>query len=367
VKTPDYTEWIDALRQKAARHNLLFLQLGAAHEPARRALPDAGFAVMAVRDCLADQDDGAELIVVVDRVDELTGPAPDLTMGELREIVFRRMDGGTQFILLSRAPRVAFPAVPGSSLLDDATFVHAPREDMSDHSRWPSCRIDNADPDEVLHATLRELGPEVCASLDRVIFDSLLLGDDALGVFPAREVEALEGAGLISLRAPARSWNFPKHLKPLKDALAAVLAEEVKPQGQLAEVSRGLWEMERLIRRAIRARAIAAWGTAWRTKCLQGDLPDQVLSRATEAAYFGANSIKLIRDPLEWLTLGELLNLKSRREIGNLGLTPTHWRKFGDQVVPIRNRLAHMRTLHPRDAADVVKWLRVLELRLSSG
>lgn len=362
----DYVDWIAALRQKAARYNLLFLQLGAAHEPARRTLPDGGFTVLDLKDYLASQDDYAETIVV-DKVEQLASASSDLTLGELREKVFKHIDLGNQLILLSRAPRAAFPAVPGSSLLDDATFVHGPREDMSDHAQWPSCRIDSAGPDHVLREVLHELGPEVCGSLDRVIFDCLLRGKEALSVFTARELEAFEGAGLISLGAAGGSWNFPRQLSPLKEALADVLAAEVKPQSQLAEVSRGLWEMERLIRRVIRTRAIMAWGTAWRTQCVQGGLNDEVLKRATESTYIGANSIKLIRDPLEWLTLGELLELKSRKEIGNLGLSPAHWRKFVEQVAPIRNRLAHMRTLHPGDAIEVVKWLRVLELRLSSN
>jgi hypothetical protein len=367
VRETGYGDWITALRHKAARHNPLFLQLGAAREPARRALPDAGLAVLALKDYMARQDDCTEAVLVIDKVEQLTSASSDMTIGELREKVFKHIDLGNQLILLSRAPRAAFPAVPGSSLLDDATFVHGPHEDMSDHAQWPSCRMDGAVADEVLPAALRELGPEVWGSLDRVIFDCLLLGEEALSVFTARELEALEGAGVISLGEAGRSWNFPRHLSPLKEALADVLAAEVKPQSQLAEVSRGLWEMERLIRRAIRARAVAAWGTAWRTQCLQEGLRDEVLRRATEATYIGANSIKLIRDPLEWLTLGELLDLKSRNEIGNLGLGPTHWRKFGEQIAPIRNRLAHMRTLHPGDATDVVKWLRVLELKLSSN
>lgn len=104
-----------------------------------------------------------------------------------------------------------------------------------------------------------------------------------------------------------------------------------------------------------RLRAVAAWGPNWRHECLSSVQPKEVLKRAAEAAYPGANSIKLIRDPLEWLTLGELLDLKDRAEIGDLGWSQALWRNFAADIMPIRNRLAHMRTLHPGDDADVAK------------
>jgi hypothetical protein len=106
-------------------------------------------------------------------------------------------------------------------------------------------------------------------------------------------------------------------------------------------------QMERMIRRSIRQRAVDAWSGNWRQQCLTGDLPAKVLERATEAAYPAANSIKLIRDPLEWLTLGEQLDLKNRGEIGDLACPTRFGENFSSDIMPIRNRLAHMRTLHP--------------------
>lgn len=68
--------------------------------------------------------------------------------------------------------------------------------------------------------------------------------------------------------------------------------------------------------------------------------------RARESAYLATTSIVQIRDPLEWLSLGELFQLCDMQSIGNLGLDPAIWRNFSAQVVPIRNRTAHMRNLH---------------------
>jgi hypothetical protein len=360
-----YRDWIETLDRRASLHSLLFVQLGAAQEPARRALEASEFAIMRLGDVTAGLA-STRRVIVVDGIEALASARPNsgLTMGVLRDRVFAYLENGTKIILLSRAPRVAFPPVPGSSLLDDSSYVHGPRDLMAEVNHWPSCKVDGQEPAFVLRAALRELGPEVCASLDRAIFDCLLTGEEAIRVLSAREVEAIEAAGLVSLSSSATRWNFPKHLNPLKEALADVLAGEVTPQAQLAEVSSGLWQMERMIRRAIRQRAVDAWSGNWRQQCLTGDLPAKVLERATEAAYPAANSIKLIRDPLEWLTLGELLDLKNRGEIGDLGMPNSLWRNFSSDIMPIRNRLAHMRTLHPGDSADVVKWLRALEVKL---
>jgi len=208
---------------------------------------------------------------------------------------------------------------------------------------------------------------DLAASLDRVVYESLLIGQSALGLLNARELEALDGSSLTAPDGATRTWNFPKHLGPLKKALDEVLADALDPQQQLAEVSSGLWKIERIIRREVRRRAIAAWAENWRTQCLNGDLPEKVLERASESAYMGATSVKQLRDPLEWLSLGELLQLKDRSQIGDLGLSAAHWRQFSAQIMPIRNRLAHMRSLRPEDAADVVKWQRVLEMRFPTN
>jgi hypothetical protein len=360
----DYSEWLDSIFRKVRRLSVLFLQLGASSEPARRALGASHPAILTVGGYLGGESSDVPRLIVIDEIESLLNPRADITMGALRERVLADVDFGCGVILLSRAPRVAFPPVPGSSLLDDASFAHAPLDGVTAPSQLPTCAIDGVGADEVVRTALTELGPEVCASLDRAIYENLLVGEAALEQLDARELEALDGVGFTSIHSQKRSWNFPKYLGLLKLSLDAVLADHVEPQAQLAEITNGLWQIERMIRRAVRQRAIAAWEDNWRNQCLKGDLPSVVLERATDAAYLGAASLKQLRDPLEWLTLGELLGLKDRKEIGNLGLRPAMWRQFSTQIMPIRNRLAHMRMLRPEDSAEVTKWLRVLYLKL---
>ncbi|WP_427008695.1 hypothetical protein [Pseudarthrobacter sp. H2] len=360
----DYSDWVEHIHRKAKQLSVVFLQLGFSNEPARRALVASDLTVLGVGDYMESNRGDADGTLVIDAMEKFVAPAADVSLGALRERVFSDVEHGTRVILLSRAPRIAFPAVVGSSLLDDASFAHAPVLKCQGAEQFPTCAEDGADPTEVLHHTLRELGSELCASLDRVIYENSLTGETALGTLNARELEALDGAGITARTGALREWNFPKYLMPLKNALDVALADDVEPQHHLAEVSAGLWKIERIIRREIRRQAIAAWDQKWRQQCLKGDLPGKVLERATEAAYLGATSIKQLRDPLEWLSLGELLQIKDRTEIGDLGLNAALWRNFCAQIMPIRNRLAHMRALRPEDAAEVVKWQRVLELRL---
>ncbi|WP_131808070.1 hypothetical protein [Mycolicibacterium elephantis] len=363
----DYSEWVLTIRRKAEQLSIVFLQLGAGNEPARRALVNSGVAVQRVREYLNKKTPTDTGTLVIDEIESIALQSEIGRMGVLRERVFEDVGAGARVILLSRAPRIAFPSVVGSSLLDDASFAHAPIIECKQADEWPTCVEDGVSAAEVLSLALLELGIDLCASVDRVVYESLLTGEDALGLFAARELEALDGAGFTARVGTTRAWNLPKYLVPLKASLDNILADALEPQQQLSEVSAGLWKIERMIRREVRRRAISAWEGSWRVQCLNGDLPAKVLERATDSAYLGATSLKQLRDPLEWLSLGELLQLRDRSEIGDLGLTPAHWRQFMAQIMPIRNRLAHMRNLHPDDAAHVVKWKRVLELRLASG
>ncbi|MGM7669133.1 hypothetical protein [Microbacterium sp. A93] len=364
----NYADWVQGIHRKASQLRILFLQLGSSNEPARRALIASSANVQTVHDYLltgvTSDTDGP---LVIDRLEALRHPVAASKMGALRERVFRDVDAGHSVVLVSRAPRIAFPPVVGSALIDDAGLAHAPTLKYPGAAYWPVCVEDGVSADEALYQALTEIGTDLCASLDRVVYENLLTEEDALGAFSARELEAFDGSSLTAHDGATRAWNFPKYLLPLKKALDNVLADALDPQEQLADVSAGLWKIERIIRQAVRRRAITAWGETWRTQCLNGDLPSKVLERATESAYLGAVSLKQVRDPLEWLSLGELLQLKDRIEIGDLGLTPVHWKQFGAQVMPIRNRLAHMRSLRPEDAVEVTKWRRVLELRVSSS
>lgn len=362
----DTPSWIRDLQAKAVRSTIVFLQIGAIHDAAREALQRSSLQVIAMQDYL--QDSLGSLngeIYVLDGIEALVaGDNGFFSMGQLREKVFSDVDRGLRFVLASRAPRAAFADVPGSSLLDDAVFAHIPVDGITKFEDLPACESRPAQ--DVLKAAIVELGQGVVGALDRAVFDSMLVEAGAFIPLRAREVEALIGCGIARKVDGQYEWMFPFHLNGLKEALANVIAADVRPQAELGQVMGGLWQIERIIRRSVRERSLAAWGPNWRKSCLHEDLKKKVLERATESACPAASSVAQLRDPLEWLSLAELLALKDRSEIGGLGLTAAQWRSFGSEVMPIRNRIAHMRTLHPSDSVDVGKWLRVLELKLNA-
>lgn len=353
--------WLEKLKSRADNLSIVFLQLGTAQEPARRFLLEDGMAGTTVRKFLDEQAPPTGLIVL-DKVEVLVSQESHRRLAPLRERVHEAVEEGSRFILLSRSPRVAFPDVSGSSLLHDASFIRGPRITGSGASCLPVCDEDGLSESEALSKVVAELGPAVCEALDRIVYEEELQGGEALALLTAREREALEGAGLVS---PASSdgsqWNLPSHLTPLKAALADALSSFTEPQEQLDRVTSGLWQIERILRREVRSRAIESRGDGWKAGLLNKDLRAKVLERAQESAYLTARSVKALRDPLEWLSLGELLDVVGSKEMGKLGVSDPHWRQFKTSILPIRNRTAHMRNLKPGDAEQVTRWLGFLK------
>jgi hypothetical protein len=365
INLDNYISWVHEVERKAVESGVLFLQLGAANEPARRAVLQQCRSRFTVHEFIEAPAQEAGTYVI-DQVEDLTRSPHDRSLGPLRERVSSGIPRGMKVILLSRAPRCAFPDVVGSSILADARYVHAPVVRAQDASQLPSSNEDGEDGAELLCRIVSELGTSLCATLDQLLFEHKLTGPDVLTALEARQLEALEGSSLIARSTDGShwTWNLPHHLYPLKDAVDKALIQQVEPHSDLPYIVTNLWIIERAIRAAIRDKALNAWKKDWRERCLNGDLPGKVLSRAQESAYMAARSMKEVRDPLEWLTLGELLQLRQRKEIGDLGIESGYWRKFTDEILPIRNRLAHMRSPHAGDRADTVKWLGFMRRRL---
>lgn len=358
--------WLDRIEQKAARSSIVFLQLGVAQAETREYLVASGLPFVSVAEYPKEDPRPAsegDRMLVIDKVETLArSSTPPVSMGILRERVFSDVARGLRILLLSTAPRASFPDVPGSSLLDDAVFAQGVFAPVSQFRDLPACS--GISSGEVLRRALEELGQEVCASLDRSIWEDSLIGDEALTALKSREMEALEAAGLVYELGGSQHWRFPAHLGELREALADVISRAVSPQTQLPEVTGGLWQIERMLRAAVRDRAVEKWGPKWRKSLLNKELAARVLERALVACP-GVRSVAELRDPLEWLSLAELLELKGNPAVGDLGLPAAQWRLFVHDIMPVRNRVAHMRPLHPDDHILVARWRNVMRKRLS--
>jgi hypothetical protein len=285
------------------------------------------------------------------------------------------MDMGKSVCMISVAPRIAFGNVPGSSLLEDAALILLPQlidaECPSDARRQVGWRLPaityghEVNCVECLTVILSELGTGVLSALDHCLFEIDPQSAAGLRFLTDREVEAVRGSGLLTVDVDGEAELVDKRLLgPVKEALSALLGAATVPPVSLASVSNGLWYIERTIRSALRREATKAQGKHWRTQTIPGGLAVEVMKRARSDTSLTASSVAELRDPLEWLTLGELLDLVTSNKHGGLGVDQLIWRRFSEQVVPIRNRLSHMRLLKSRDEEIVSIWVRLIRQQL---
>lgn len=368
-------EWFSELSRSASRFRLILATMGYAHEPFRASINSISGQVMSVEGYLSDSGlaDGPSLVVLSNLETVCFDSIESGRLSALRERIASDMDRDINFVLISRFPRARYPAIPGSSLLEDAKMIFAPLAPVNLSSTavpdpaavLPVYSLNQiGDVKPTFRVILDELGVELMASFDHALFESMVPRDEIFSRLNAREAEALRGAGLAIVNGGTYSWSIPTRFGEFRDALSDALAQLTDTQECLSQVFALMWSLERSIRMALRNRAREVWGTNWRQESLNGDLPDRILERATGDAYAAAKSVKEVRDPLEWLSLGELLELRRRAEFGGLGVEEVVWRKFATEVLPVRNRLSHMRLLREGDITVVRQWSLVFGRKL---
>lgn len=274
---------------------------------------------------------------------------PVRALSTAREKVNGLLDAGRSVCLISKAPRMAFPACPGSSLLEDAHVFHADSV-LGSCVNW--AEIGGA---ETMQERLEWLGPDVLACLDYLLFD-LQAFRGSTGLVTPLELEAIRGAGLVMIDAAAETFEFVAPLSELMPALTHSISTHLGVQTDFESVSSGLVEIERRIRRALQSRATDHFGDKWRGAVLGTELASRVADRATQELSRTA-TVKGLRSPFEWLTIGELVDLIRTAEwIGRLGREDRYWQRFTTEVMPVRNRLSHMRFLRQQDRGQVEYW-----------
>ena len=129
-------------------------------------------------------------------------------LGRLRSKVDEFLLRGGTVLLASRYPRVRFPDIPGSSLLDDARAVHLPLTSGSASGPLACFPSWSEDQDSVtwLRELLEELGLELVSRLDQVLFESPMEPNEALNQLPSNELESLYYSGLIRPEATSYVW-----------------------------------------------------------------------------------------------------------------------------------------------------------------
>ncbi|WP_142026176.1 hypothetical protein [Blastococcus colisei] len=324
---------------------------------------------MSVEEVLAGFDEQPPSTIAICNVESLSLAANGSDrLSALRERSLRLLDNGHRVCLVSTAPRVAFGSVPGSSLLEDASLALLDFLDESELSGteeraplWhlPEASFGEQDGD-LMEKVLGELGTGVLSALDHCLFEIDPRSSNGLSFLSIRETEALRGAGLIVVSSDGGiELANRRSLAEIKAAVAHLLGTLTDAPAELAAVSSGLWFIERTMRSALRRHVSQSEGERWRVAAV-GGLATEVLKRAQLDSSLSAVSVRELRDPLEWLTLSELLDVITSTRIGGLGVASHIWQKFREQVLPVRNRLSHMRLLKSRDEETVSIWVGVI-------
>lgn len=359
------------IRAEARQFRLIFVQLGAVFDILRtEIISELNCTTMTAREfCDSDptkiEVGGLLLLTDVEAFATNLGRNSP-TLGTLRKKVTQQL-GLSDVCLLSRAPRIAFPIVPGSSLIEDAKVHRVPLLERHElpfgpngvGSMFPAVAFAHMDCSEVFHASLSELGLSALAALDHAIFESMS-GPNFGEYLQNSELEAIRCAGLIVLDGTDSVFTISHRFIEFREAVAGALASTTTPQDDLGNVISGLWVIERMIRKALRESALSQDNNRWRKNLTHGDLTEKVLGRANSDTYLTAKSVAELRDPIEWLTLGELLEVARSKKFEGLGIQSYVWERFNTELVPIRNRISHMRLLKKGDKATVNLWISQL-------
>lgn len=357
------------IRQRTKRFKLVFVQCGAAFDVLREPiLKKLGGTIISATELAGGAEVSSQSgIVIVDELENLAdGGRSGSSLGNLRMKVNVLCDIGFEVCLFSRIPRVAFAPVPGSSILDDASLCCVPLlqgSEFPDENRvrpgfqLPTIGLgEPVELESLLFKCLRELGISVLTDLDYAVFEANHGGHFVRNLTPMM-MEAVRGAGLVQVSEGDPSlvdigpfWKF-------REAVADVIAEVVKPPADLASISSGLWQIERTIRKSLRDAAIAQLGPRWRKQLLNAAMSKSVLDRARSDVNVTAKSVAELRDPIEWLTLGELLEVVRSTTFDGIFWDNVAWTRFAQDIMPIRNRLYHMRLVKKGDSNTVGMWV----------
>ena len=339
-----------------------------------------------------------EALLQNDRVSEL--------LRQVRPRVQEELISGGRVLIVSAVPQMLFPAPDGSSIIADAVKIHprpftlaqiraiAPELTAADaadgvtHSRGCAALAEEsvaisrsggsnnrkrqraaAFLGEALHRSLTELGPELLALLEHLVLEcgNAEISEDDLS---DAHMSTLQDAGLAVVDDRAGCVEiFPSTWASLgREALARALREIIKPTESWRHISNALFTIERKVRLALVQHLADRQGAAWRATSL-GDLGGKALAMARNDGYGWVQRVEDLHQPFDWLYIDQLFDVAASVSAGEPvgGIPPHEWRRLATQLVPIRNRVSHMRLPQPGDLDTVRKCLRQLSVRFDAS
>ncbi|RQX17755.1 hypothetical protein DDE19_10345 [Micromonospora ureilytica] len=412
--------WYSDVAERIASANYTFFHAGALRRSANfiddllQDLRDRGFHVLLV-DCVDVLQTGwgsalpagqsGNLYVIWRPEILLTRSDFEDLIRQARPPVHSALMEGNRVVIVSTMPQMMFPVPVGSSVIADAAKVHpSPLPATLLRRVVPSLPSDTAErivlraqgcvalaegyalvdrsaasgnqksreAERLLLETLREafaeLGPEILALLEHLVLECGVVDVSQMDLRD-HWIAALEDAGLATIddstemvRLFHPSWQDTARLA-LSQALRAVL----QPPNAWRAIAVSLFELERTVRSLVSQGLEARYGEGWRQGGLDTLAPKVVaLARAETQGEFV--SVADLHSPLDWLLLDQLFALaaETAQHVRLGGISSREWRQFSERIVPVRNRMSHMRLPRPGDLDEVRRTLRILNARIRS-
>lgn len=314
------------------------------------------------------------------------------------------MDSGTRMLVVSAWPKLSFPEPDGSSIVADCRplrpvgidvgHLQATHPDLAQPAAERIARFSGASValaefylqlefaeasgnekvrragrfrDRVLLQAVQELGAGVLALLNHLVLesDTLDLPEDDLA---AHHVAMLEAARLLRVDDVAGTVHlFEPWRGEAKDCLATALRSITSPPSEWEVLARKTFTFERTVRKMVMDTLIETEGTNWRTAL--GDRGAKAFGLARNDTNVSASSLDDMYTPLDWFLLEDLLDLAAdlAGTLGSVrGVRPNEWNRWKVQLVPIRNRVAHLRLPLETDIATVRSAVRSLDARMKA-
>ncbi|MGW4131885.1 hypothetical protein [Amycolatopsis japonica] len=299
-----------------------------------------------------------------------------------------------KILIVSRSPRSHFPVGDGSSLVLDSKDIHLKESSYADwviseaeqhiqgipgkaaRSRGLAAKLEQAISDkklpgaveEIVHelstTTLHELGSSYISWLDEWITEA---GETKVPLIDVPEWMQVEL--LISGVAETDVDQNYLHLFPAplgigwQSGLKSASRRCTSAPSDWRETSASLFEIERIVRKILADSLETSLGKKWAKQVLHKEEETYIRDAANMATTVGLDKLA---NPLDYLTLGQLLDIAEKRTEGRTaGLNQ---RILADlkRLIPIRNRIVHMRLPKPEDLTTVRSTLRRFQLALKS-
>jgi hypothetical protein len=294
---------------------------------------------------------------------------------------------GGRVLVLSGVPRSSFPIGDGSSLLLDCRDLHLhsaalaewhageaeangmrlPERASESRALCARLLLPESDPTDTAVAiageTIFEMGANYISLLEEWCLELNIHSVPTVDVPEWMQVE-LVASGIARFDLDQRNiLLFDRGLGAAWAAgLRAASRRMVRAPRDWRETAAGLFEIERTLRRHLSEALQASLGQKWAKQVLKTDLVAYIRASAGVPSDF---PLERLANPLDYLTLAQLLDFAQTRDEARTAGFSAFLLDDLRRLIPIRNRMGHMRLPRTGDLHAVRSSLRLVQLSTS--